>query len=232
MKATYKAKRYLLCGWNAKSLAWLTYAGGVQIATRTELHEQARVMGGVKVCIQSGEKGMIKHTQNLLLHLSSLQLVPHGKRFSVHHFHGVEALFQPHSKGVPNLAEVDVADVAAAESPEEAEVVEAELAVKVAAEAGDGLPCGLVGLVGLGMGAGEERGGGGGVCGGGGRNGDGAAAAAAAEAEVAHPAPAGFRHGGDGGAATVIIGFVSGYGGGGGHGSVWASHWVGVCVCG
>lgn len=108
-------------------------------------------MRSVELCVQSGQERVIEHTQNLLLHLSSLQLLPHGESFSVHHFHGVEALFRPRDNGVSNLAEVDVADVAAAESPEEAEVVEAELAVEVAAEAGHGLPGGLVGLVGLGV---------------------------------------------------------------------------------
>lgn len=96
-------------------------------------------------------------------------------------------------------------------------MVEAELAVTVAAKAGHGLPCCLVGLVRLlGVGAEEQRGGGG-VCGGGGTNGDRAAAAAAAEAEVGHPAPTGFRQSGEGGGATIIIGFASGYGLGGGH---------------
>lgn len=126
---------------------------------------------------------MIKHAQNLFLHLCSLKLLPYGKCFSVHHFHGVEALRQPHH-GVPYLAEVDIADVAASKPPQEAEVFESEAAF-VASESPHGLPGGLVCLMGLGVRAREQKGG---VCCGGADR-DRAPARAAAEAEVGHPAP-------------------------------------------
>ena len=137
---------------------------------------------------------MIKHAQNLLLRLRPLQLVSYSESFPVHHFHGIETLGQPHHR-VPYLAEVDVADVAAAKSVEQAEVLEADAAF-LALEPAHGFPGGLVGLVRFG----EE-----GIAGG-------DRAAAAAEAEVAHPAAAaGVRHR-DGGAAAVIVGFITGYG--------------------
>lgn len=74
------------------------------------------------------------------------------------------------------------------------------------AEPPHGFPGGLVGLVRLLGGVG-----------GGGTDGDGAPAA---EAEVTHPAPAGFRDG-DRRTAAVVVGVVSGYGG----------HGWGTCVC-
>lgn len=68
-----------------------------------------------------------------------MKLLPYGKRLSIHHLHGVEALRQPHHR-VPYLAEVDVPDVAAAEAAQQAEVVEGDGA-GVEAEAAHGLAC-------------------------------------------------------------------------------------------
>lgn len=82
---------------------------------------------------------MVHHGQNLLLHLRSVKLFPYGKRLSIHHLHGVEALRQPHHR-VPYLAEVHVPDVAAAEPPQKTEVVEAD-GSGVEAEAANGLAC-------------------------------------------------------------------------------------------
>jgi len=82
---------------------------------------------------------VIHHRQNLLLHLRSLQLLPYGQRFSVHNLHGVVEALRPSHHGVLYLAEVHVPDVAAAEPPQEAEVVEAD-AAGVEAEAPHGLP--------------------------------------------------------------------------------------------
>lgn len=144
---------------------------------------------------------MVKHVQNLLLHFSSMQFVPYSKRFSVHNFHGVEALrllrLQPRHGcgGVPYLAKVHITYVTAAEAAQEAEMVESHSAFG-APEAPHGFPCSLVGLVRL-VSLGGLRSGGG-------TDGDGAPAPAA-EAEVAHPATARVGYG-YGGRATVIVG--------------------------
>lgn len=155
---------------------------------------------------------MIDHAQNLLLRLGPLQLVPHRNSFSVHHLHGVQALRES-PQGLPHLAEVHVPHVPTPQPPRQPELVQPHPAF-LQPEPPHGLPCHVVGLVGLSTV--------GGVCGGRGRgtNGDTAAAAAAAmaaEAQVAHPAPSGVRHG-YGGAAAVVVGFISGCGDGRGHG--------------
>jgi hypothetical protein len=142
-----KIKEDLLSRRNAKAFPGLSLSGGVQVPTGTKLHDKARVVRSFKLGIQSGEERVIKHTQNLLLHFSPLQLLPYGKRFFVHHLHGVQALRQPHHR-VPNLTEVHVPEVSAAEAAEEPEVVEPHSAYR-APEPPHGFPCGLVGLVGL-----------------------------------------------------------------------------------
>lgn len=135
-------------------------------------------MRSVKLSIQSRQERVIKHGQNLLLHLRSLQLLPYSKCLSVNHFHGIEALRQPHN-GVPYLAKVHVPDVAAPQPAQQPEVVQPHLPL-VPPEPPHRLPCSLVGLVRLRVRALH----------GGGADGDRAPAAPAAEAEVGHPAPA------------------------------------------
>lgn len=178
-------------------------------------------MRSVELGVQSRQKRVIEHSQNLFLHFCSLKLLPYGECFSVNNFHGVEALRETHH-GVPYLTEVDIPDVAASEAPEEAEVVEADTAF-VASETPHGFPCSLVCLVRLRVGTTRE-----GRCvSEGGTNGDGAPATAASEAEVAHPAPGRFRHG-DRGAAAVVVGFISA---GGGHGGCRVITCTSECVC-
>lgn len=156
-----------------------------------------------------------------------MQFVPYCKCFSVHHFHGVEALRllrQPlqGGSGVPYLAKVHITYVAAAEAAEEPEMVETNSAFG-APEPPHGFPCSLVRLVGLVSWA--ELGG---LRSGGGTDGDGAPAPAA-EAEVAHPATARVRHG-YGGRATVIVGWFSTC-----YGchcrSVWENAEKKACIC-
>lgn len=120
-------------------------------------------MRSLKLSIQSWQKRVIKHPKNLLLHLSPLQLLPNGQRFPVDDFHGVEALREPHDR-VSNLAEVDVAEISASETAEEAEVVKPDTAASRATEALHRLVGGLVGLVGL-VGGEGSRGGDVGDCG-------------------------------------------------------------------
>lgn len=210
-------KKCLLSGCNRKALPGLALACSVQVATGAELHDQARVMRSVKLSVQSRQERVIKHGQNLLLHLRPLQLLPYRKCLSVHHLHRIKALRQPHH-GVPYLAKVHVPDVAAPEPPHQAEVLQTDLPL-VATEPPHDLPCSLVRLVGP-----RVR-----TLQGGGAHGDGAPAAAAAEAEVGHPAPGRFRHGDRGGAA-VVVGFISTgrCGGDGGYGGRSIHGWCRV----
>lgn len=90
---------------------------------------------------------MVEHSQDLLLHLRPLELLPNRKGLAVYNLHGIQAFGQP-DHGVAKAAQVDIADVAASKPTEELEVVEAYLA-PLTAEAAHGLPVGLVGLVGL-----------------------------------------------------------------------------------
>lgn len=138
----------LLGSRNGEAFSGLALAGGMQVTAGAKLHDITRVMRSVKLSIQSREKRMVKHTQNILLHICPLQLLPYFKSLPIHHLHSIEALRQPHH-WVPNLAKVHISDVSAADAAEQAEVVEPYKASLLAAEAVHGLPTGLVGLVGL-----------------------------------------------------------------------------------
>lgn len=105
----------------------------MEVAAGAILHDEAVELVGLEVRVQRREERMIKEAEDLPLGLCPDQLVPADERLLVHHLHREEGV------GVPELHEVDAADVAVAEPLEEPEVDEAEGAVHGAGRP-DGVP--------------------------------------------------------------------------------------------
>jgi hypothetical protein len=175
---------------DAEPLARLPLPGHMQVPAGAELHDEAGVVRRLEVGVQCRQERVVERAQDLALHLRAPQLLSEGQRVLVHHLHGVQAPRRPRRA---QLAEVDVAEVAAAQATQQAEVLQPD-AAGGAADAPDGLPLGLVRLVGL---VAARR----------------VPASAAAEgthrdragaANVTDPAPAGSRRSERGPAAVVV----------------------------
>lgn len=93
----------------------------VQFAAGTVLHDDAREMRRLELGVESGKKRMIKHFEDLPLHLGSRLLLLQRQSLLVHHFHGVKARGRRLAIA-PEATEVDGADVAGAEAAVEAEI--------------------------------------------------------------------------------------------------------------
>lgn len=94
----------------------------MQVAAGTVLHDDAREMRRLELGVESGKKRMIKHFEDLPLHLGSRLLLLQRQSLLVHHFHGVKARGGRRLAIAPEAAEIDGADVAGAEAAVEAEI--------------------------------------------------------------------------------------------------------------
>lgn len=79
------------CGGEREAAVGLFMAEGVEVAAGTVLHDDAGEMRGFKLGVESGEERMVKHFEDLALHLGSGLLLLESQRLLVDDFHGVKA---------------------------------------------------------------------------------------------------------------------------------------------
>ena len=91
-------------------------AEGVEVAAGAELHDEAGVVRRLEVGVQRGQEGVVQGAEDLPLHLRAPELLAERQRVLVHHLHGVGARLVALGR---EAAEVDGADVAATDAPDE-----------------------------------------------------------------------------------------------------------------
>ena len=96
----------------------------VQIAADAELHNDAGEIRSFEFGEKCREKRMIDEAHDLPLYLRSLRLLLQHENVVVHHLHRVEAVVV---RRASEAAEVEVADVATADLPQEIEITEREV---------------------------------------------------------------------------------------------------------
>lgn len=128
---------------DAESPAGLPLPGNMQVPAGAELHDEAGVVRRLEVGVQCRQEGVVERAKDLTLHLRSPKLLAERQRVFVHHLHGIQAPCRPR---LAQLAEVDVPQVAAAQTLHQAEVLQTNAACG-STDAPDSLPLGLVRLV-------------------------------------------------------------------------------------
>lgn len=101
----------------------------MQVTTRTKLHNNTKEIGGFKFSIQSGQKRVIQHLQDLLLHFSSMHLLLLLQHLFVHNFHGIQTtrlMATVLTVLVVETAEVNGPDVPSTDTAVEVKVSEGE----------------------------------------------------------------------------------------------------------
>lgn len=100
----------------------------VEVAAGAELRQQAEPLRRVDASVERGQERMVQHLQNFPLGPRATFFASARQLLLVHHFRRVEATVR---FGCFQFGEMDGADVAGAESGDEAEVREGELAGRV-----------------------------------------------------------------------------------------------------